>query len=66
MTKDEIIKLIESKEVLIVTREELKEAIKEAVSGLLDYEDFHDFSKGVKSVDSEQVICEVLLYLESN
>ena len=64
MSNEDILKLIKSGDVLLITKEDLSEAVKQAVTGHLKYADYHDFSKGVEDIEPEQVVFDVIEWLE--
>ena len=53
MTKEELNKILESDEIIITTKSIIKEAVKGHISGLLEWDDYYDFSKGAHTISNE-------------
>ncbi|MCT3814518.1 hypothetical protein CMT92_07320 [Elizabethkingia anophelis] len=54
ITQQQLKELLVNGEIIITTKEIIREAVKENITGLLEWDDFHDFSKGASAISEEQ------------
>ncbi|MDV3537949.1 hypothetical protein CMU94_02280 [Elizabethkingia anophelis] len=54
ITQKQLKELLVNGEIIVTTKEIIRAAVKENISGLLEWDDFHDFSKGASTISEEK------------